>query len=593
VTLPPSTRRVLVHHLGYDVEVYLCGTAHISSQSCTEVSELIRAVRPKIILVELCTQRLSMLKASTEGKNPEAKNITLRSSISAFRRGEASALEALFMWIQASSARMLSVSPGEEFRVAYAEAKALNSGVRADDTPSANNGNKHVIDGMPLKTDEYAMHSAELESIVEPNRRQVCHTHQKQCHFLLADRPCQITLRRIYECLTNWQRARLLVAVICSSIFTTPARLKRWLDKQLSDSDQISEEILRLGKSFPQLIRTLINERDDYMVARFMESCTLLVPPSSSLPKLPVDATPNTISGENNDGPGSSNDPMTAARDSQINSSQKDKTLLGPVVFVVGAGHVNGMEQRLLLLKSQQQQGDHRLEESTRPPSSWGETAETVAAGEVVDGQSGGVVKSFPSDPQLDSSDLPPFDHEYLAALSRSKSGQEVYSAVPVSVSDDMVEFLHANPEDAVRHFYEVKKEPKEVTDNRWTYDGNGGFGMHGGGLPPLRFREGARVLVRDPEGLVIRGKVVRQWYDAGPEYASERQAAGDVDQKALPTSQSPSLVAYLVLSDLGDYLAAPIDSECCISSDDFWNAAAQAAYANAVATPAAMSLAF
>jgi hypothetical protein len=40
-------------------------------------------------------------------------------------------------------------------------------------------------------------------------------------------------------------------------------------------------------------------------------------------------------------------------------------------------------------------------------------------------------------------------------------------------------------------------------------------------------------------------------------------------------------LMAYLVLTDHGDYVAAPVDSEACISSDDFTTAAARAALLN------------
>ena len=82
----------------------------------------------------------------------------------------------------------------------------------------------------------------------------------------------------MYESLGRWQRVRLLVSVVFSGLFTSPLGLRRWLEKQLNDSDVVTEEILRLGKSFPTLVQTLITERDEYMVARLREAVAVLEP---------------------------------------------------------------------------------------------------------------------------------------------------------------------------------------------------------------------------------------------------------------------------------------------------------------------------
>ena len=71
------------------------------------------------------------------------------------------------------------------------------------------------------------------------------------------------------------------------------------------------------------------------------------------------------------------------------------------------------------------------------------------------------------------------------------------------------------------------------------------------------RFGVGAYVLVRDPEGLALRGQVVRTWYACDPAW---RAASPGL----------PPRVAYLVATERGDYVAAPEDSEACISADAF-----------------------
>ncbi len=50
-------------------KVYLVGTAHFSKESCDDVSLVIQAVQPDIVLVELCKQVLCpRLKRSLDQK---------------------------------------------------------------------------------------------------------------------------------------------------------------------------------------------------------------------------------------------------------------------------------------------------------------------------------------------------------------------------------------------------------------------------------------------------------------------------------------------------------------------------------------------
>jgi hypothetical protein len=50
---------------------YILGTAHVSTASCEDAAELIRSIKPQVVMVELCIERKAMLtmtgplKAST------------------------------------------------------------------------------------------------------------------------------------------------------------------------------------------------------------------------------------------------------------------------------------------------------------------------------------------------------------------------------------------------------------------------------------------------------------------------------------------------------------------------------------------------
>lgn len=44
-----------------NVQVYILGVSHVSRESCQEIQDLIQAVRPEVVLLELCKDRLRLL----------------------------------------------------------------------------------------------------------------------------------------------------------------------------------------------------------------------------------------------------------------------------------------------------------------------------------------------------------------------------------------------------------------------------------------------------------------------------------------------------------------------------------------------------
>jgi hypothetical protein len=232
-------------------EVYLCGTAHVSSRSCEEVTSLIRAVRPDAVMAELCPQRLAMLCGWNDGDVFDQEQLLQRAEEEQNAVEEEAKLSlgsvrkmgvtgALLVWMQAKSARALAVKPGEEFRCALREARRLSSG----------------------------------GGLLAGQGQQPSH----HCDFMLLDRPCSITLRRLFESLSRWQRVRLIASVVWSGLFLTPRKLTKWLNKNLDDEKSITQEILELGKAFPPVVTTLIKERDAFMVRRVRECAVVKRP---------------------------------------------------------------------------------------------------------------------------------------------------------------------------------------------------------------------------------------------------------------------------------------------------------------------------
>lgn len=71
----PDTVTVLDTPFGS--KVYLVGTAHFSHESQDDVSLVIRNVRPDIVMVELCSSRIHILKHDEKTLLEEARDINL------------------------------------------------------------------------------------------------------------------------------------------------------------------------------------------------------------------------------------------------------------------------------------------------------------------------------------------------------------------------------------------------------------------------------------------------------------------------------------------------------------------------------------
>ncbi|EDV24943.1 uncharacterized protein TRIADDRAFT_56379 [Trichoplax adhaerens] len=120
--LPPSV--IKFDNQRDNSSIYLIGTAHFSKESCREVEELIRAVQPDVVMIELCRSRASIATISEKRLIDEAENMDLRKVRSVIsQNGVLSGIvHLLFINLTASITKQLGVAPGCEFRAAVKEA---------------------------------------------------------------------------------------------------------------------------------------------------------------------------------------------------------------------------------------------------------------------------------------------------------------------------------------------------------------------------------------------------------------------------------------------------------------------------------------
>ncbi|KAF3443723.1 hypothetical protein FNV43_RR13413 [Rhamnella rubrinervis] len=185
-------------------DVYVVGTAHVSSESCREVEAVISNLKPEVVFLELCSNRVAILA-------PQNLQVpTMREMVEMWKKNH-NLFGILYSWFLAKVANQLEVFPGSEFRVGYEEAMKYGGRV------------------------------------------------------ILGDRPVEITLRRTWGKMPLWHKIKLLYSFLFQAVFLpSPEDLNKML-KEMDDVDMLTLVIQEMSKEFPTLMETLVHERDQYM----------------------------------------------------------------------------------------------------------------------------------------------------------------------------------------------------------------------------------------------------------------------------------------------------------------------------------------
>lgn len=198
-TLPASVHRVEVE----GKEIFLVGTAHVSSQSVADVRETIATVEPDTVCIELCASRFTNL---TQQESWRKLNI-----FKVIRDGKAMLLlSSLVMTsFQRQIARQLGVTPGAEMLEAIHQAEDLG---------------------------------AELA---------------------LVDRDIQITLKRTWATLGLWGRLKMASQLVTGLL--VPQKLDAATIEEIKEESQLTDLLDTLARQLPGVKKTLIDERDVYL----------------------------------------------------------------------------------------------------------------------------------------------------------------------------------------------------------------------------------------------------------------------------------------------------------------------------------------
>jgi pheromone shutdown protein TraB len=241
------------------VTVYLLGTSHVSRTSCQDAELLMDHVRPDCLFVELCSQRVGLLLPPHE-TTPEGGDETQTHKKQQQQHGMSpishkSAI--MFAKIQNDYASKLNVTIGGEFKAAF------QSALRQQREFWNSQQNYHNM--IPHSVNNGMGHPRANRS----------------CAIVLGDRPVRITLLRAWESLRLFGKMKLVLALLWSSIIQPSEKeLREWMESVLNDrtgkSDLMKKAMDEMAKSFPTLKKVIIDERDDFMVAKIKQTAEML-----------------------------------------------------------------------------------------------------------------------------------------------------------------------------------------------------------------------------------------------------------------------------------------------------------------------------
>jgi pheromone shutdown protein TraB len=233
------------------VTVYLLGTSHVSRTSCQDAELLMDHVRPDCLFVELCSQRVGLLLRPHEDETQAHKQKQHQNGMSPISHKS----EIMFAKIQNDYASKLNVTLGGEFKAAF------QSALRQQREFWSSQQNHMIPDSVD-------------NELVHPRRN-------RPCAVVLGDRPVRITLLRAWESLRLFGKIKLMLTLLWSSIRQPSEKeLREWMESVLNDrtgkSDLMKKALDEMAKSFPTLKRVIIDERDDFMVAKIKQTAEML-----------------------------------------------------------------------------------------------------------------------------------------------------------------------------------------------------------------------------------------------------------------------------------------------------------------------------
>jgi pheromone shutdown protein TraB len=217
-------RKVLCSFVLGSVDVYLVGTAHIARQSQDDVDLVLRTIRPTTIFLELDSQRANFLISSLDSKSKEPKIsvLSVLLTVAALRR---------------------------EYSLSTLQSLCLILYKIADDKYGGEKG-------------------GDLKAALRYRKE-----HGQDC--VLGDRPVDVTIHRGWEAFNVFEKCKLVLG-LAYKVIKPVDHFKEIenMNNVLQGDDQAREHFLdEIRMPFPKLYTVLVDERDQWLTAKLVQTC--------------------------------------------------------------------------------------------------------------------------------------------------------------------------------------------------------------------------------------------------------------------------------------------------------------------------------
>jgi len=286
-------------------KVYIVGTAHVSRASVEEVKEVIRFTKPTTILLELCSQRTSILSMVDEEPSPKTPggggNST--SATATPSNGSSSSSTSTNSTSQSSTPKSgtdstatntkdtnsASATPATTTPTTSATTTPTATTVTTTD-PSTVKGARKTPDSSPktnnimaalqmarkdgvfaaLLTYLYSSVKDKIQIVPGAEFRAAFNEAKGMpgCFVVFGDRPINITLKRTWLNLGLWEKVKLIYTLIRESFLDIT---EEDIEK-MKKVDIFTMMVQELAKHFPGITQPLIYERDMYL-AHTIRNC--------------------------------------------------------------------------------------------------------------------------------------------------------------------------------------------------------------------------------------------------------------------------------------------------------------------------------
>lgn len=197
-------------------DIYLCGTMHVSKSSAEMVQDVVRELKPDVVMLELCPNRIDSIVATLDAPS---EKLSLGEVIHATWQDKSLMTlgSGLLTWMQIKAAKLMGNKLGSELSVAAREA------------------------------------------------------HRTGSHIVLGDRYYDVTIQRIFDRLRFFEKVKAAVVIFWEAITMSFSMIRDYMMRMEDDVRLVQDEIVKFSKYFPAMAAVVIHERDEYLAQSLIE----------------------------------------------------------------------------------------------------------------------------------------------------------------------------------------------------------------------------------------------------------------------------------------------------------------------------------